>query len=282
MGFAVVTPARNEAENLGPTFATIASQSMKPDLWVVVNDSSTDGTFRVASTISQEHDWVRVMDAKVNVPPGADRTFVLFEKAARDLKDQYGLLMKLDADTRLPKKYVESMTSHFQQNERLGIASGVNSGEWTLGFHLRGNNRVYRRRCLDELAFPEGGVGWDTVDRLVAERRRWNSEVFRDLVCTHTRSRVDDTRYSLRLGRISRALGYFPWYMALRSVASAVKQTPTQGVALWVGFALGGLGSVEPWAVRLVREDQVNRVREAIRRKQPQVSVAVRTADADA
>ncbi len=44
---AIVTPAKNEAKNIPNLVRAMAGQTRKPDLWIFINDGSTDDTARV-------------------------------------------------------------------------------------------------------------------------------------------------------------------------------------------------------------------------------------------
>jgi poly-beta-1,6-N-acetyl-D-glucosamine synthase len=67
--YAVVTPARNEEENIRRLGAALTAQTQPPAEWVVVDDGSTDGTLDVLSALASEHDWIRT----VTTPEAKDR-----------------------------------------------------------------------------------------------------------------------------------------------------------------------------------------------------------------
>ena len=56
--YAVVTPARNEAENLKRLAAALAAQTRKPKVWAVVEDGSTDGTWGLLTELATRHEWL--------------------------------------------------------------------------------------------------------------------------------------------------------------------------------------------------------------------------------
>src|SRR5690606_25369204 len=55
----VVTPACNEAENLGATAKALAAQTCRPWRWVIVTNGCTDDTEEVADALARDHPWVR-------------------------------------------------------------------------------------------------------------------------------------------------------------------------------------------------------------------------------
>ena len=55
LSYALITPARDEAENLPRLAASIQAQDVAPDAWVIVDNGSTDGTLEIASELAREH-----------------------------------------------------------------------------------------------------------------------------------------------------------------------------------------------------------------------------------
>ena len=51
--YAVVTPARNEEDNLRRLGAALAAQTLGPGEWVVVDDGSTDATAEVLAGLGR-------------------------------------------------------------------------------------------------------------------------------------------------------------------------------------------------------------------------------------
>ena len=51
LSYALVTPARDEAEHLPRLARSVAAQTVPPDVWVIVDDESADGTRAVAQRL---------------------------------------------------------------------------------------------------------------------------------------------------------------------------------------------------------------------------------------
>src|SRR5215472_17060950 len=160
-----------------------------------MDDLSTDGTYELALELAEQNRWMRVGKTESWYDNRVDRSFTTFRSGTAVLGDRFDLVEKVDADTRLPPWYFEVVSRRFGERGRLGIASGVNASEWTMGHHLRGNNRVYRWDCWKSLDLPSAGIGWDTLDILVAKEKGWNTELYADLVCNHLRARSRDATY---------------------------------------------------------------------------------------
>ncbi len=152
---AVVTPAYKEEKNLTRVGASVLAQSLKPNLWVIVDDGSSDGTSRIANKLAEGQGWISV--TKKERDSGiTDGSFTAFSFGVSKIGFDWHYLMKLDADTALPQDFLTRLVERFESNPDLGIASGVCAGEPGLGSHPRGNNRMYRRECWDEITFPDG------------------------------------------------------------------------------------------------------------------------------
>ena len=260
LSIAVITPARNERNNLVGVLGTLSKQRLRPNLWVIMDDASTDGTYELASRLAEENEWIRVWKTN-SLGNWSDRSFTAFRSGTEVLSEAYDLLVKLDADTRLPSSYFEIIANRFREHAQLGIAGGVNASEWNMGHHIRGNNRVYLRECWKSLDLPDNGIGWDTIDIIIARENGWRTELFTDLVCSHLRGRFREVNYSLRLGRISRHLGYYPWYAFGRAVLIMVKQGAIPAGSYLFGYLLDGGGVADPRFRRIIRADQLKRMR---------------------
>lgn len=60
--YAVISPVRNEADYLGFTIASLQSQTVRPAIWVIVNDGSSDETSQIAKAAARQFDWIHVID----------------------------------------------------------------------------------------------------------------------------------------------------------------------------------------------------------------------------
>ena len=56
--YAIITPARNERENLTRLAESVTAQRVLPACWVIVDDGSDDGMEIVAAELAARHDWI--------------------------------------------------------------------------------------------------------------------------------------------------------------------------------------------------------------------------------
>ena len=69
--YALITPARNEAQFLELTIKSVVAQTVRPVKWVIVNDGSTDGTDEIVRKYAAAHPWIEL----VEMPEREERHF---------------------------------------------------------------------------------------------------------------------------------------------------------------------------------------------------------------
>jgi glycosyltransferase involved in cell wall biosynthesis len=251
--YAVVTPARDEADNLPRLAASLAAQTVPPRKWTIVDNGSTDGTLEVAHGLAAEHDWIGVLS--LPGPDAADRgapvVRALQAGIAAVASDPPEILVNVDADISMTPDYFERLLSRFDCDASLGIASGsafeLQDGSWrqryVTGSTVWGASRAYRWECLQELLPLEERVAWDGVDEFNANARGWQTAAFEDLPFRHHRreGERDGSTWQARRNQGSAAyyLGYRPWYLALRALWHTRREAAALGL-IW-GYAVSAV-----------------------------------------
>lgn len=237
MNYAVLTPARDEAEELPRLARSLASQTVCPARWILIENGSSDGTAAAIEALAAEHDWVTV----VHAPPGPPRLrgapVVRALQAGIDVLDaQYDVVAKVDADVSLEPDYFARLLQAFAADPQLGLASGAclerAGGVWTerpvTGTHVWGAARAYRRSCLLDVLPLDERMGWDGLDQLRAVARGWKVGRVDGLQFRHHRR--EGTRDGSRRrvwaaqGSAAHYMGYRFSYLLLRTLHRARRE----------------------------------------------------------
>jgi glycosyltransferase involved in cell wall biosynthesis len=242
--YAVVTPARDEADNLPRLAASLAAQSVRPETWTIVDNGSTDGTIEVARGLAAEHPWIRLLTlpGSTVAERGAPIVRALQAGIASVADQPPAVLVNVDADISMGPDYFERLLAKFDADASLGIASGsgyeLRKGTWeqrfVTGSTVWGASRAYRWECLQELLPLEERVGWDGVDEFKANSRGWRTCAFEELPFHHHRreGERDGTAWRARVNQGGAAyyFGYRPWYLVLRAGWNARREPAALGL----------------------------------------------------
>ena len=264
MKIVAITPARNEAQYLPILRSSMERQLTRPALWLIVDDGSKDPTPQFAQEYARTLNWVQVRTRPDRGHSyrgkGVAETFSFGVSEASKVVPEWELLAKIDADTELPESYFTDMCKKFEDNPKLGIASGTNVGEAGILTHPRGNNRVYRRACWDSIDGLPAISGWDTWDEIKARSRGWEAFAYEGIRVKHHRPESATFEYSFQQGKISRYLGY-SWLIALgRSVKMCFGRNPVCALGYFLGYLAEGEKIEDNEFIDLLRGEQRSRL----------------------
>lgn len=262
--YAIVTPARNEAENLPRLAESLSSQTILPQRWVIVDNGSTDETVAYARALAKEASWIEIVDVpgETTASPGAPVVRAFHAGLARI--DAGDVVVKLDADVSFVPDYFERHLRAFEVDDRLGIAGGacleLQKGRWqpvyVTGDHVRGASRAYRRECLDAVTPLPERVGWDGIDELKAAVLGWKTSVIPGLEFLHHRKLGardgGSTRRWVQQGHGAHYMGYRPSYLLIRTLHHA-RRDPA-ALAMLAGYVSSAVRGEDRYGDASVRD----------------------------
>lgn len=175
-GYLLVSPCRNEAEYMRLTLDSVVAQSIQPDLWVIVDDGSTDDTPKILAKYAKKHSFIKIITRENrghrSVGPGVIEAFYHGYDAI-DVSE-FDYVCKFDLDLDLPPRYFEILIQRMEQNPRIGTCSGKAyfkdkqtaelisekcGDEMSVGM-----TKFYRRSCFEEIGGFVRQVMWDGID----------------------------------------------------------------------------------------------------------------------
>jgi glycosyltransferase involved in cell wall biosynthesis len=251
----LITPARDEAAHLERTVRAVAAQTRTPDLWLIVDDGSSDETPQLLERLAREVPFLEVRRApERRLPPGEDGLAIAAEAvafnealASVELAD-FTHVGKLDADVELPPNYFEHLLERFAAEPELGIGGGVllecNGKDWEPtkipAYHVRGALKLYSRECFEAIGGIEERLGWDTIDETYARMHGYATRSVAEIAARHHRpvaTRGGTLRGRARHGQCAYILRYSAWWVVLRSFKVALQRPyGLSGIAFLYGY----------------------------------------------
>ena len=236
MGYALITPCRNEQDYMRRTLDSVVAQTVTPAVWVIVDDGSTDNTNEILQEYAGKHDWIKVYTKPDRghraVGPGVVEAFYFGLEKIR-LAD-FDYVCKLDLDLDLPPVYFGELIRRMETEPRLGSCSGkpyftTDGGRRVperCGDEMSvGMTKFYRRECFEEIGGFVRQVMWDAIDchksrQLGWMACSWNDE---DLKFEHLRP-MGSSQKGILTGRIRHGFGQHfmgtdPFYFLATAIA---------------------------------------------------------------
>ena len=195
MNYVVITPVKDEERFIEQTLQSMANQRLKPSLWIIVDDGSTDRTPEIIQQYADEHAFIRLIrNAKRTTRQTGVAEVLAFNVGYEIVRTgPFDFIVKLDGDLGFEPDYFSGLIDEFAKNPKLGIASGVyeefHHGKWGVvnmpSYHAAGASKVVRRSCFEAIGGFVAQRSWDTVDEIRAMARGWETTHFPSLVMKH-------------------------------------------------------------------------------------------------
>lgn len=258
-GYLLVSPCRDEAEFMRQTLDSVVNQSVRPALWVIVDDGSTDETPRILAEYGERHDWIRIVKrgdrGRRLVGPGVIDAFYAGYNSVNP--DEFEFLCKLDLDLRLPPRYFEILMQRMRANPRIATCSGKSyieaNGQLLFERHSDdtslGMTKFYRVSAFKECGGFVREVMWDGIDCHRCRMMGWIACSWdeAELRFVHLRP-MGSSQQSIYTGRMRH--GYGQYFMGtgfiymLASALSRLNQKP---------YVFGSLAMLWGWFRSAVR-----------------------------
>ncbi len=256
--YIVVTPCKNEGDNLPDLIESVVAQTIRPVLWVIVDDGSTDDTQNIIGDAMKAHGWIRnirldseARDLGLHLAGVMKNGFDYTISYCRRYGIEYDYLGNLDGDLTLPTTFYESLMSEFEKDSKLGVASGGTRhiiGDRVVHAKVSvnepsGGHMLIRSACFDEIGGIPLAYAVDGVIKVKSRLRGWKTRRFDDNIVTEIRDASAAEGYwngFAYKGKSSYYLNIHPLHVAAKLVMYSFRRPYYTGIAYLAGY-LGDL-----------------------------------------
>jgi len=251
--YILVTPAKDEEKNLPNFIQSVVGQTVKPVMWIIVDDGSTDNSPRIIEDATNRYVWVKSVRLKESsrdlaihfasvIKTGVD--FAI--EYCRKQSIQYDYICFLDADMIIQnKEFFKKIIAEFEKDSRLGIASGDIDGVGKVYDGKRrkdtvsGGEMVCRRECFEDVGGFPLSYAPDSVLRVKAKLKGWEIKRFTDVKIIQTRrtsSAEGLWKGFIIKGKSDHYLNYNPFIVVAKGLKYCLTRQHCKGVAYLYGY----------------------------------------------
>ncbi len=253
--YILVTPVKNEEKNIIKLMESVDNQSIKPMLWVIVDDNSTDSSPFLIEKYSEGKEYIR----KVTYPEKKEWDIGIhysevciygFEKAVEIAEKEgidYEYIALLDADIILDNRYFKILINIMEKNPLLGITSGV-IYSWDGKKYIkdisrknlpRGAARIWKKKCFLETGRYLLTYSPDAVSNIKANIHGWKTQIIEEAKAYQTRltSSAKGTWVGFTKAGMSAYYTYYPLSLVpIRVVRTILSKGTKEGIAFFIGY----------------------------------------------
>lgn len=252
--YVLITPVKDEDKLLQDVAASVINQTVKPVLWLIIDDGSTDSSPKIIHSLVSRYFWIKT----IRLPPhtrdiifhvsyvyktGFDFALSYCERNNID----YNFIASIDSDTILEEEYFEKVIREFEANKKLGIASGglyhEIDGKLKLSGQAEnfpsGTGRVWSKECFFDTDGFSLEPSADSISNVKAILRGWQIQRFNEIQMVEKRL----TSSAEGLWKGYRYNGYMAYYLnknpvliLLNVLNYTLKRPHYTGVAFLLGY----------------------------------------------
>jgi glycosyltransferase involved in cell wall biosynthesis len=246
MKYVALTSGRNEEKFIGHTVEAVLTLDPPPVAYIVVDDASTDTTPDILAEY-EEVEVLRLENPRHEIR-GVNLAWALNSgmKRATKLVPDWEFILKIDADSVIPRDYFQRIIAKFEKNPRLGVSSGTPYDEMVWRGRASDGAKIYRRECWDDIDHFTPGNAFDTLALIQAKQHGWVVESFSEVKYTQLRTwrRGNLSRWVLS-GRSRYFLGFPTWHTFLIAIVYAAdRPLILGGLTMFLSHALTALGGL--------------------------------------
>lgn len=252
--YIVVTPCKNEERNLGNLINSMVSQTVKPILWTIVDDGSTDNTPNIIRQAKRKYKWIQSIqlncekrDRGLHLADIIRTGFDFGKNYCAKKQINYMYLSNVDSDIVLENTYFEKILNEFENDPSLGTASG-SLHHYKRGKLVTENIKtseppgafiVIRRKCFEQCDGIFISYAWESVFNAKAKIRNWKTKIFDNITVIEVRDTNSAEGYwkGYRYkGECAHYLNFSPLHVLVKTILYLFKKPYFIGFAYIYGY----------------------------------------------
>ena len=129
--FVLLTPVRNEKEQIEKLVKCILKSTFKPDFWIIIDDCSTDGTGNEIKRFLNDNSFIHLIKSTGNAHEymGMNYSQVLIDGwtycISKLENKNISYIGILDADIQFDSEYWANLKNRLDSKKEVGIVSGA-------------------------------------------------------------------------------------------------------------------------------------------------------------
>jgi len=256
----VVTPARNERNNLPKLIESLRSQTVNLiSLFVIADDNSSDGTneYLLELDLPFKTSSIQVKSSGRIISGGAYFSWWEGVNYGQSNGDEFDFIMKLDADVSLAKNYFEVLLPELRKG--VDLIGGVIEGKGReQKIYVPGPVKLYSNRALSLVRSLPISTGFDVMDEVLCRQQGLVTKVCKNAKFSLNRP-IGFSQGKLhgryRNGLVCKWTGYSVTYFLLHLIRYIFRRPYLLG-SLWMlaGFVFSSTGPF-PKELRIQHRD---------------------------
>lgn len=252
--YVLITPLKNEEKTISKVIESVKEQSIKPFIWVIVNDGSTDKSQPILEEKTKNISWIYIVNKVINKEYDWLGYAKVINEGISNLKPetQFDYLGILDSDITVEKDYFKKLLLELEKDKNMGVISGeiyvLKNSEWVAErekeYMPRGGARLYNYKVLNEIGGFPYTPSPDSISNIKILNRGYSVKKLKDTKAYQHRetfARRGRLKGYFVFGRSRYVLSYFPTHVIVISIKIGIEKKPyiLSGVAYLLGYLTG-------------------------------------------
>jgi biofilm PGA synthesis N-glycosyltransferase PgaC len=278
--YVLITAVKNEEKYIEQTINSIISQTIKPIVWVIISDGSTDRTDEIISKYTSNNDFIKFL-RYVNTSDNKQISYRKVSAINYGLSHlagvEYDYIGCLDGDVTFNTTFYEQLIEKVQRNEKIGLAGGYIYNVFKTGLgsfctsptSVGGAIQFFRRKCFEDINGYLPVAFEDAIANVSSRMHGWKVQSFSDLIVYHHKpsgiAGRNIFKAKFNVGKVEHLTGDHPVFQFIRSLSHLTRRPVFIGAFLriagfWSSMIRREKIQTPQDIVKYLRKEQMNKL----------------------